>query len=78
MTDNNKFETPDLDIAAYLKEVKGLPVVGHRFNGKQLLILFEITTEDFEVARQEYWNSIQARCDASRKNFLQILKDRRP
>jgi len=69
--------TPDLNIAAYLKEVKGIPVAKSSFRGRQLLIHFEMSQPEFDQARQDYMNSNHARCDAARQNFLQILKDQR-
>jgi hypothetical protein len=67
-------ETSDLNLATFIKEVKGVDSAGHRFEGRQLWIRFKMTKEDMALHSNEYINSIHARCDATRRNFLRLLK----
>jgi hypothetical protein len=75
MTDTNgKFETPDINLATFLKVVKGHNTDGHYFKGDQLVIKFDIPKSEGQQAREEYLNSQFAMYDATKRNFLQLLK----
>ena len=67
-------DTSDINLATFIKEVKDIASDGHRFQGKQLWIQFAISKEDMALYSNEYINSIHARCDATRRNFLRLLK----
>jgi len=71
---DEKFETPDLNLATFLKVVKGQSTDGHRFKGDQLNIKFNISRAEGQQAREEYLNSPFAMYDATKRNFLQLLK----
>jgi hypothetical protein len=76
MTDNTNevFETPDLNLATFLKVAKGYDTCGHRFKGDQLIIQFRISKEIGQAAREAYLNSQFSIYDATKRNFLQLLK----
>ena len=67
-------KTSDINLATFIKEVKGIDAAGHFFVGRQLSIRFDITKEQMDEFSNEYINSIFARCDATRRNFLRLLK----
>lgn len=67
-------ETSDINLATFIKEVKGVDAAGHFFRGHQLWIRFAITKEAMQTYSNEYINSVHARCDATRRNFLRLLK----
>jgi hypothetical protein len=67
-------DTSDINLATFIQEVKNIESAGHYFKGKQLWIRFDITQEDMQNYSHEYINSIHARCDATRRNFLRLLK----
>lgn len=71
---NNTQDTSDINLAVYIKEVKDVASVGHFFNGNQLRIKFAISREEMQQYSNEYINSVQARCDATRRNYLHLLK----
>ncbi len=67
-------DTSDINLAVFIKEMKDVGTAGHYFKGKQLWLRFAITKEQMQQFKNDYINSILARCDATRKNFLQLLK----
>ena len=67
-------DTADINLAVYIKEVGLIETAGHYFKGKQLWIRFAVTKDDMCRYKDGYINSLLARCDATRKNFLQLLK----
>ena len=67
-------DTPDLNIATFILAVKRIKTKGHYYKGDQLRIKFDLTQEEFEEHKGDYINSEVALCDATRKNFLQLLK----
>ena len=67
-------DTADINLAVYIKEVEKVETAGHYFKGKQLWIRFAIPKADMRKFKDGYINSLLARCDATRKNFLQLLK----
>lgn len=67
-------DTSDINLATFIQEVKGVESAGHYFQGKQLWIRFDITEEEKQQYAHEYINSIHARCDATRRNLLRLLK----
>lgn len=72
MTD--QFETADLNLATYIKSVKGVSTAGHHFKGEQLVIEFPLTKEEGRQYKEAYLNSAFAMYDATKRNFLQLLK----
>lgn len=73
-TTQNTIETPDVNLATYIKVVKGIDSVGHRLNERQLLIRFPITQEQYQVYKEEYLNSLFSYYDATKRNFLRLAK----
>jgi hypothetical protein len=67
-------DTPDINIATFIVAVKRIKSKGHYYKGDQLRIKFDIPPEKFEEYTGDYINSDVALCDATRKNFLQLLK----
>jgi len=67
-------ETHDLNIAANIKEVKEVPTMGHVVRDRKVYIQFGLSAEVFAAHQNDYWNSVHARCDSTRKNFLQLTK----
>lgn len=72
MTD--QFETPDINLATFIKATKGISTAGHYFKGEQLVIQFPITKDEGRKYKEEYLNSPFAMYDATKRNFLQLLK----
>jgi len=70
----NQFETPDINLATFLKAVKNINTAGHYFKGEQLVIQFPIPKEEGRQYKEEYLNSPFAMYDATKRNFLQLLK----
>jgi hypothetical protein len=67
-------DTADINLAVYIKEVENIETAGHYFKGKQLWIQFAVSKADMRRFKDGYINHLLARCDATRKNFLQLLK----
>lgn len=67
-------DTSDINLATFVKEVKGVDSAGHFFKGRQLWISFAITKDEMQRYSNEYINSVHARCDATRRNLLRLLK----
>ena len=67
-------ETHDLNIATFIKEVKEVPTEGHVVRGGKVYIQFALSAAEFAEHQNDYWNSVHARCDSTRKNFLQLTK----
>ena len=75
MTDKDFTETPDLNLAVYIKAIKGHEVARHRKKGKTLIIGFAITREVMARYKEDYVNSEQALCDSVRRNFFHLLNE---
>lgn len=69
-----QFETPDINLATFIKAVKGINTAGHYFKGDQLVIQFAIQKDEGSLYKEEYLNSPFAMYDATKRNFLQLLK----
>jgi len=67
-------ETSDINVATFIKFVKGVDTAGHRFVGEQLRIKFRITDEQMAEFKEEYLNSQYALYDATKRNLLRLLK----
>jgi len=67
-------ETSDMNLAAYMKVLKRISTAGHRINERQLLLQFDITPEELKQYKEEYINSAFADYDATKRNFLRLLK----
>jgi hypothetical protein len=67
-------ETTDINLATFIKVVKGIPLAGTHFNGHQLCINFDITAEELKAYEQEYLNSTYADYDATKRNLVRMLK----
>jgi hypothetical protein len=67
-------ETSDINLATFIQEVKGIESAGHSFRGKQLWVHFNISQEEMRNYSHEYITSVHAKCDATRRNFLRLLK----
>lgn len=74
MPTNTIQSTPNINLATFIKEVKDVASSGHYFKGNQLWISFKITREEMQQYETEYINSIYSRYDATRQNFLHLLK----
>jgi hypothetical protein len=70
----DQFETPDINLATFIKSVKGINTAGHFFKGDQLVIQFPVPKEKGAQYKEEYLNSPFAMYDATKRNFLQLLK----
>lgn len=70
----NLQETSDINVATFIKFVKGVDTAGHRFVGEQLRIKFRITDEQMAEFKEEYLNSQYALYDATKRNLLRLLK----
>ena len=68
------WETSNINLAAYIKHAKNIDTCGHRFNGRQLCIEFEITEDEANQYAKEYINSTYAGYDSTKRNFTQLLK----
>ena len=71
---NESQETSDINIATFIKFVKGVETCGYRFAGEQLRIRFKITEQQLIDFKEEYLNSPYALYDATKRNFLRLLK----
>ena len=69
-------DTSDLNVAAFIKRVKDIPTAGHYFAGDQLRIRFRITADQLAAFKEEYLNSVFMLYDATKRNFLRLLKKR--
>lgn len=69
------FETTDLNLATFIKTVKGVNSNKHYLRGRQLVICFPISGDDGRAARLEYINSPFAAYDANKRNYTQVLKE---
>lgn len=67
-------DTPDINIATFIKEVKGKDTQGHYYKGSQLWVKFAITDEEMKRFKEDYINSIFSRYDATKRNLLRLLK----
>lgn len=67
-------EITDINLATFIKVVKGIPLAGHRFNGHQLCLQFEIDAENLKLYEREYMNSTYADYDATKRNLVRLLK----
>lgn len=72
MTD--QFETPDINLATFMRAVKNINTTGHYFKGDQLIVRFPVPKEEGYQYKEEYLNSPFAMYDATKRNFLQLLK----
>lgn len=70
------FETSDINIATYLKWVKKLSPSGHRYEGSQLLLRFDVAETEGELYKMEYINSEFSGYDATKRGFLKLLTRR--
>ena len=69
------FETTDLNLATFIKTVKGINSNNHFLRGRQLVIGFPLEAKDGRAARMEYINSPFAAYDANKRNYTQVLKE---
>jgi hypothetical protein len=67
-------ETSDINVATFIKFVKGVDTAGHRFVGEQLRIKFRVTEDQMAAFKEEYLNSQFALYDATKRNLLRLLK----
>lgn len=67
-------DTADINLATFVKVVKKIDTAGHYFKGNQLWVRFDITDEQMSEFKEEYLNSIFAMYDATKRNFLRLLK----
>lgn len=67
-------DTSDINIATFVKVVKGVETAGHYYKGSQLWIRFAISKEDMQRYKEEYINSVFSNYDATKRNFLRLLK----
>jgi len=67
-------ETTDINLATYIKVVKGIDSCGHRFAGRQLFLSFPISEEEMSAFKEEYINSTYSIYDATKRNYLRLLK----
>lgn len=67
-------DTADMNLATFIKVIKGIDTAGHHYIGEQLRIYFDITSQQMAEFTEEYLNSIYAVYDATRRNFLRLLK----
>ena len=67
-------ETTDINLATFVKVVKGIDSCGHRFEGKQLFLRFPLTKEEMSAFKEEYINSVFSIYDATKRNYLRLLK----
>ena len=68
-------ETPDLNLAVYIRAIKGQEIARHRKRGKTLLISFAISKDTMARYKEDYVNSEQALCDSVRRNFFHLLNE---
>jgi hypothetical protein len=66
--------TSDVNLATFIKVVKEIDSCGHYFEGKQLFLKFPITKEQMSQYKEEYINSIFSIYDATKRNYLRLLK----
>lgn len=72
--DQNGKETADINLATFIKVIKGINTQGHYFKGTQLRVCFDITETQLAAFKEEYINSPFSNYDATRRNFLRLLK----
>ena len=70
----DQFETPDINLATFMRSVKNISTAGHYFKGDQLIIQFPIPKAEGCQYKEEYLNSPFAMYDATKRNLLQLLK----
>jgi len=70
-------ETSDINLATYIRQIKGIHMAGYYHTGDQLHIRFNITAEQLAKFSEEYLNSQFAGYDATKRGFLRLLKPRR-
>lgn len=66
--------TSDVNLATYIKIVKQTDSCGHHFEGRQLFLRFPISEEQMRTYKEEYINSIFSIYDATKRNYLRLLK----
>jgi hypothetical protein len=66
--------TGDINLATYIKVIKGIDSCGHHFEGRQLLLRFPLTKDQIGQIREEYINSVFSVYDATRRNYWQLTK----
>jgi hypothetical protein len=67
-------EITDINLATFIKVVKGIPIAETRFNDHQMCISFAINAADLKAYEQEYLNSTYADYDATKRNLVRMLK----
>ena len=68
--------TTDINLATYIKVVKHVPLTRYYFNEKQLCIEFDVSLDDLNKYQEEYLNSQFADYDASKRNFMRLLRQK--
>ena len=70
------FETSNINLATFIKEVKKIPVAGHRYDERdRVIILFEgVDESQVDLWRHQYLNSPWATWDATKQGFLSLMK----
>lgn len=74
MTKNKLPDTADMNLATFIKVVKDIDTAGHYYIGQQLWVKFDITEQQMSEFKEEYLNSVFAMYDATKRNFLRLLK----
>lgn len=69
-------ETSDINLATFIQEIIKIKTCGHYHAGDQLRIKFPITEEQLEDYKIQYLNSAFAGYDATKRNFLRLLRRR--
>jgi len=67
-------DTADINLATFIKVVKQIDTAGHYFKGNQLWVKYNITEAQMSEFKEEYLNSVYAMYDATKRNFLRLLK----
>lgn len=67
-------DTADMNLATFIKVVKKVDTAGHYYLGQQLWVRFDVTEKQMAAYKEEYLNSIFAMYDATKRNFLRLLK----
>jgi hypothetical protein len=69
------WETTNINVATYIAELKN-KTFKHRFNEKQLVLIFDITESEAQEFTEEYGNSPYFSYDARKRHFTQLVKQR--
>lgn len=72
--DEQEQTTTDINLATYIKVVKSIDSCGHHFEERQLHLHFPVTKEQMSVFKEEYINSVFSVYDATKRNYLRLLK----